>query len=211
MVIRGDILHLNCYPMKTLRLLIFGTFVSLAFIMSCQRSGKDVIATNHEPSTTTQTDGKQTTGVCNPSAYAVTLESRTYINGNWQWIWSIQNLNPGNGNNGTAQDLSNWGMQLGTCVNWTSVVSAAYSGDGISWTSFAPSYQVNPSQGCLTTPIVKFDFGTTGAAKSYYRLVVSQDYAQGPVTGVYKSGTNTNCCVFNMTGIGCDGPIEINE
>jgi hypothetical protein len=32
--------------------------------------------------------------------------------GSWEWIWSIQNPNPGNGTNGTVQDLSHWGITL---------------------------------------------------------------------------------------------------
>ena len=32
---------------------------------------------------------------CNPNAYAITLESKTLVNGNWEWVWSVQNPNPG--------------------------------------------------------------------------------------------------------------------
>jgi hypothetical protein len=102
-------------------------------------------------------------------------------------------------------------MQLGSCVNWTSVISAAYSSNGSTWNSFTPTYQVNPSQGCLTTPVLKFDFGTTGTAKTYYRLVINQDVAQGTVQGYYKSGSNTSCCTFNFTGLACGGPVELVE
>jgi hypothetical protein len=137
------------------------------------------------------------------------LESRTPINGgNWEWIWSVQNPNPGNGGGGTVQNLSHWGMQFGSCIVWSSVLSAAYSGDGITWTAFTPLYQVDPSQSCMTSPVLKFDFGTIGSAKSYYKLVVSQDYSVGVVPGYYKSGANTGCCVFNFNGISCPYIVE---
>lgn len=204
--------------MKTFCNVLFGTIVSLFLTTSCQRDSleettfinEDKAAVIPEQSVVFAKAGPSA-GTCNPNAYVVTLESRTQVNGNWEWVWSVRNPNPGNGNNGTAQDLSNWGMQLGSCVNFASVIGAAYSANGISWINFSPSYEVNPSQGCLTTPVLKFDFGTSGSAKTYYRLVVSENYEEGSVLGYYKSGSNTSCCTFNFTGIGCGGPIEIIE
>jgi hypothetical protein len=152
------------------------------------------------------------TGTDDTNPYVVTLESRTLVNGNWEWVWSVYNANPGSGNNGTAQDLSNWGMRLASCVDWSTVVGAAYSSNGLSWTEFTPVYQTDPSQNCLTTPVLKFDFGTSGANKSYYRLTVSQDYSEGPAGAYYKSGVKTGCFTFDFTGINdCGGPVEIVE
>ncbi len=196
----------------------FGVSLMALIITACQRDSSDITFVAPKENTSVATTGaaseqgqKNTAPeVCNPSAYTVTLESRTQVNGNWEWVWSIRNNNPGNGNNGTAQDLSNWGMQLGTCVDWTSVLGAGYSADGANWTVFTPSYLVNPSQGCLTTPVLKFDFGTSGSAKSYYRLIVNQDYEEGYVLGYYKSGSKTDCCTINFIGMGC-GPVEIVE
>lgn len=202
---------------KTIKFLFSVSLLAL-IITACQRDSSDITFVVPKENTSIATTGAETEQaqknpapeVCNPSAYTVTLESRTQVNGNWEWIWSIRNNNPGNGNNGTSQDVSNWGMQLGTCVDWTSVLGAAYSGDGSNWTVFTPSYQVNPSQGCLATPVLKFDFGTSGNAKSYYRLIVNQDYEEGYILGYYKSGSKTSCCTFNFIGMGC-GPVEIVE
>jgi hypothetical protein len=195
----------------------FGASLSMFIITSCQRDSSGSTFTAQKENTSVAITGSAAPAqkgpapqVCNSSAYTVILESRTQVNGNWEWIWSITNNNPGNGSNGTAQDLSNWGMQLGTCVDWTSVLGAAYSADGTNWTVFTPSYQVNPSQGCLSTPVLKFDFGTSGNAKSYYRLTVNQDYEEGYVLGYYKSGSKTSCCTVNFIGMGC-GPVEIVE
>jgi hypothetical protein len=200
---------------KTFRFL-FGTIVSALLITSCQRDGSAetfVAKSNQPPAIAEQSAvfarSSASQGACNPNAYTVTLESHIQIGGNWEWIWSVQNPNPGNGKNGTVQNLSHWGMELGNCVNWTAVVGAAYSSDGLTWTDFAPSYQRDPSQVCMTTSLLKFDFGTSGNAKSYYRLVVNQDFTEGPVQGYYKSGVNTGCCTFTFMGIsGCGGPVE---
>jgi hypothetical protein len=145
---------------------------------------------------------------CNPNAYNVVLESRNLVDNNWEWVWSVQNTNPGNGNNGTFQDLSHWGMGVGVCFDFQHVTAAAYSYDGITWTSFAPSLQSDISQDCMTTPVLKFDAGTTGSAKTYYRLVLNQFYPFGTASGYYKSGKLTGCCTFTFFGIGCGGVEE---
>ena len=199
--------------MKTLRLPFFVILSSLFFFSACQRNGSEDLlipekAIIEKKSTETVVDNSMLArepGICNPYAYIITLESKTLVGSNWEWIWSVQNSNPGSGNGGTFQDLSNWGMQFGSCFIWSTVVSAAYSGNGTTWIPFTPVYQVDPSQNCMTTPVLKFDFGTTGSAKSYYKLVVSQAYPEGWVPGYYKSGANTGCCIFNFTGIGCPG------
>jgi hypothetical protein len=211
------LINLKPRSMKKTFQFVFGTIVSILIIPSCQRNSlaetfveknNKSAAIAEQPAALARSSSPQ--GVCNPNAYTITLESHVQINGNWEWIWSVQNPNPGNGKNGTVQNLSHWGMQLGTCVNWSSVVGAAYSSNGSTWIDFTPSYQSDPSQGCMTTPVLKFDFGTAGSAKTYYRLVVNQNFTEGPVQGYYKSGVNTGCCTFTFTGIsGCGGPIEI--
>ncbi len=197
--------------MKTLRTTCIPILALVIFSYSCRKNNRELI---QEPEKKTEVILQTTasrgieepvpeTGTCNPNAYIVKLESKTQVGSNWEWIWSVQNPNPGNGKNGTVQDLSHWGMQFGNCFLLSSVVDAAYSGDGITWTSFIPVYQVDPSQTCMNTQVMKFDFGTTGSAKSYYKLVVREDYPADLVTGYYKSGNNTGCCTFGVIGISC--------
>jgi len=203
--------------MKKISLPILATVSLLLLTASCQHNSSDLLVSKQEKSVTIAEQAVVLAnkavpeGTCNPDAYLVTLESKTQVNGNWEWVWSVQNLNPGNGSNGTSQDLSNWGMPLGFCVSWESVVGAGYSANGSNWTNFTPTYEVNPSQGCLTVPVIKFDYGTIGSAKSYFRLVVNQDYNQSSTLGYYKSGRNTSCCTFNFTGIGCGSVEEVVE
>lgn len=200
--------------MKSLRLPFIILFATIICSTGCQKNSREALEplnANSERQSAAVVTGNSLSareaGVCNSNAYIITLESKTQVNGNWEWTWSVQNSNPGTGDNGTVQDLSHWGMQFGTCVTNSSIVGAAYSANGTSWTSFTPVYQVDPSQGCMTTPVLKFDFGTTGSAKTYYKLVVNQNYEVGTTPGYYKSGKVTGCCTFNFTGIGCeDGP-----
>jgi hypothetical protein len=201
--------------MKRVQHLAFGMAALLFVLTSCQQEAhRDVtppvtenqvadISTSQVESAIAET-GRASSGTCNPNAYTVILESKTAVAGGWEWIWSVQNPNPGNGNNGTVQDLSHWGMTFGACFAPSSMVSAAYSGNGSTWTSFVPSYQADPSQSCMSLPVLKFDFGTQGTAKSYYKLVVNADYATGSTSAYYKSGGNTGCCTFTFTGIACE-------
>lgn len=201
--------------MKTFRLSIAVAMLSLFAITSCQKSALIEFA-RQENSSTVATDlsgnnareeavASATAETCNPDAYIITLESRAFVNGSWEWVWSVQNSNPGNGNGGTVQDLSHWGMQFSPCNVMSSVIGAAYSADGINWLSFTPAYQVDLSQNCASTTVFKFDYGTIGSNKSYYKLVLSEDYPVASSFGYYKSGNRTGCCTFNLPGIGCSG------
>lgn len=190
--------------MKTIRLLAFAGFVVMLTIAACQREIKNLTA----PAVATASK-PQPVAVCNSNAYTITLESKTLVSGNWEWVWSIFNPNPGNGTNGTSQDMSHWGMQFGQCFNWQNVVGAAYSTNGTSWTSFTPVYQVDPSQSCVTTPVLKYNVGTTGTAKTYYRLVLNANYAIGSSFGYYKSGVRMPCCTFTFNGVGCPEQIAL--
>ena len=189
-------------------IVLFTTIIGATGCQKNSRGGLEPLSSNSESQSSTLATGNSSSsrdeGVCNSSAYIITLENKIPVNGNWEWIWSVQNSNPGNGYNGTIQDLSHWGMQFGACVALSSIVGASYSADRTTWTSFTPVYQVDPSLGCLTTPVLKFDFGTTGGSKSYYKLVVNQNYVVGPAPGYYKSGKVTGCCTFNFSGISCD-------
>jgi hypothetical protein len=204
--------------MKKLQLVFTVIVLSIIILISCQKAShqdlskpqsNSINAGNVASGTTAKGDVTPNTGTCNSNAYIVILESHLQVGSNWEWIWSVQNSNPGNGSGGTVQDLSHWGMKFGPCNIMSSVVGAAYSPDGVNWTSFTPVYQVDPSQGCVTTPVFKFDHGTTGSAKSYYKLILNHEFAQAASFGYYKSGKNTGCCTFTFNGISCeDGDVR---
>lgn len=213
--------------MKQLRLLSISLFAVLLLIVALAACTADDMkdlkssqaqTTNQATITGSSQPGQPSPGTeriaqitaCNN--YIIALEDITPVGGNWEWVWSVTNPNPGNGNNGTTQNLSHWGMQFGSCFLWSNVVGAAYSANGVNWTSFTPSYSVDPSQNCMTTPVLKFNYGTVGTTPTYYKLILNADYQPGYVPGYYKSGVRTGCCIFNFNGVGCPGgPGEVGE
>jgi hypothetical protein len=141
------------------------------------------------------------------SPYQVLLSSITNNgNGTFTWVWTITNTSPGNGKpgTGTTQDLSHWGITLGTCATMNDIVSGATSTDGVTWTPFTPILQVDKSQTCTTAPVIKFELGTTGTNKSFYSLTINKDLeVANDVVALFKSGANTGCGTFLFPGFGC--------
>jgi hypothetical protein len=127
--------------------------------------------------------------------------------------WRITNPCPGNGKNGTLQDLSHWSFTPGNCLvgNPEALLEAwvdTISGNGTAWVQVpVPLIAVDPS--CSEVPVVKFNYGTKRNKTSYYRLVVrgapNGFWVSGPTTVYFKSGVNTGCCSLqsNILGIGC--------
>ncbi len=186
-------------------MIVAGVLASALLVFSCQRNADLLTEPSSSSAETSSSNEAQPAPEepCNPTAYTITLESRTFVNGVWEWIWSIQNPNPGTGTNGTVQDLSHWGI-LASCIEFDDIVSAGYSNNGTGWHDFEPVYQVDKSQDCLAQPVLKFDFGTGGGDKSYYRLILNEEYPVGSTLGYYKSGRRTNCCFIDFTGPACD-------
>ena len=198
--------------MKTNRLTLLGSFISLFVIVGCQRNLQNEFPSPPSTSVNLQSVQKSVQRPVNQStisdaaAYSITLIDPIKVNENYEWVWTIKNNKPGNGKNGTVQDLSHWGMKFGTCFDWTSVVGAAYSSDGIHWTSFKPTLQLDPSS-CLSEPVLKFDFGTNGSNTSYFRLILNKQYdIYENASGYIKSGRNTGCTQIYFRGIeSCEG------
>lgn len=181
---------------KTISLILVSSFTIL-FLGSCQRDLDDM-------NLPAESSGRSYVESNAVSPYTVTLISRTPFNGNWVWTWKVQNTNPGNGSNGTAQGLSHWGFMMppGGCVNTNLIVSAGYSPNNSTWTNFTPAIGVDPSS-CINVPVFKFNYGTSGNAPSYFRLVINQDLLPGWVDGYFKSGKKTGCNSFQFIGITC--------
>lgn len=177
----------------------------ITLLVSCQRDVKNLPpSVIQEPFQTEMGARNPTnntgTGIC---PYSITLATPVALNnGRWQWTWTVQNNNTGNGNGGTVQNLSHWGFFPSACFNLSAVVSAAYSTNGTSWTTFTPTIGRDPSS-CVQSDVFKFGAGTSGNAKTYYRLVLNQNFPVGTATGYYKSGINTGCGTFTFPGIAC--------
>lgn len=200
--------------MKTLNLKWQIAVLALAIsisIFSCKKSTIEEINPQSLSSSLKLSTNSTTSSVTLPSTsssspYLVTLESITNNgDGTYTWIWSVQNPNPGNGLNGTVQDLSHWNITLGQCAKPEDIIAESMSEDGINWMiNSSAIYQPDPSQNCYTDSVIKFNMGTSGAQKSFYQLTVNKNFSvDSLVTGVYKSGQNTACGTFVFSGFGC--------
>jgi hypothetical protein len=138
----------------------------------------------------------------------------TYADGKSYFVWTITNPNPGNGTNGTLQNLSHWTFVAGACTdpnlgieqNWSDVLGADYKYNAADpWTPIVPIpvIQPDPSQNCTSANVFKFDKGTSGSNATYYRLVLEGHYGTATTTAYFKSGANTGCCSKPIQGIGC--------
>ncbi len=140
------------------------------------------------------------------SAYTITFLGKEALNGNYQWTWSVVNPNPGNGSNGTLQNISHWSLPLCPTAE-ASIVSASYSYDNINWNSVSINMDRDPSiRSCTSVDVLKFDVGTSGTAPLYCRIVFNQDFSVNPLAVSYikTGGGLQGCNVYTYSGIGCN-------
>jgi hypothetical protein len=140
----------------------------------------------------------------NVDSYVINLESNGAAGSNFQWTWKLTNPNPGNGNNGTLQNVSHWSMPLSLAAE-AALVSAEYSYDGETWHSATTEVERDPSiRLCTTVDVLKFDRGTTGTAPTYYRATFSADFVINPfATSWIKTGGGLQGCnAYYFAGLG---------
>ncbi|QNA44355.1 hypothetical protein [Lacibacter sediminis] len=198
--------------------ILFFSAVAVSLFIGCEKNAdlsieqkENEAARVSAPSATLNTTLPATGESTCAGPYNVVLESVTGNgDGTYTWTWSVQNPKPGNGTNGTIQNLSHWDITLGSCVTFEDVVSGATSTNGTDWTTFTPSFEVDnsfntPNCNITTVNVLKFNLGTTDAAKSYYRLTIDKNVDVDPaVTAYYKSGATTKCGTFCFPGFGCE-------
>lgn len=201
--------------------LAFATAIFL-FAAGCQKSDlapqSSSVATSPSATLKAKKPTASSNAECDPPSYTNTLSKIDNLDGTWTWTWTVWNPTPGNGNNNTLQNLSHWSFKFPDCGALTNgpsisdVIYAGYSSDGINYTSFTPTLQVDPSMSSygVTDPVLKFNFGTTGTAPSFYRLIVSRDFAENEYCGAfYKSGSATGVKRGMFTGFDCgSGTLE---
>lgn len=140
------------------------------------------------------------------SAYEITSMSteRNSTGTNQQWTWMITNPNPGNGDNGTLQDVSHWSLALSPIAE-AAIVSAEYSFDGIIWVSVSIQMDRDPTiKACTTDDVLKFDVGTTGSQPTYYRVTFDREFAVNSYSTSYiKTGSGRKGCnLYYFAGVG---------
>lgn len=124
--------------------------------------------------------------------------------GTYTWTWSVTNTNPGNGHNGTYQDLSHWNFDPGACLAAGDVLSVKAGTDPSEIDSVLDlEIQDDPSMNCDDgTVTLKFDYGTEGSDPSYYQLVINKNYEVDPAAVAYWKAGNA-CGEGTFDGIGC--------
>ena len=141
----------------------------------------------------------------NATSYSITLVSIETINANDVWTWTLTNTNPGNGSNGTLQDVSHWSLPLCPAAE-TALVSAQYSYDGINWISSSINIERDPSiRLCTREDVLKFDAGTSGTTPTYYRATFNKVFSVDPYASSYikTGGGLQGCNIYTYTGVGC--------
>jgi len=138
-------------------------------------------------------------------SYVINLESKIQDGSNYVWTWTLQNPNPGNGDNGTLQDVSHWDIPLSLQAE-AALISAEYSLDGgITWMSVTPEMDRDPSvRLCCLYDVLKFNVGTSGTNVNTYRLIFSEDFEENPnATSIIKTGGGLKGCNWYVyTGVG---------
>ena len=140
----------------------------------------------------------------NTDSYLINFIGKSIEGTNETWTWSLSNPNPGNGINGTLQDVSHWSIQLSPAAE-AALVSTEYSFDGVMWYSASTSVDRDPTiKACTNSDVLKFDVGTTGGAPTYYRTTFSQAFGVNPyATSWIKTGSGKQGCnMYYFAGVG---------
>ena len=146
---------------------------------------------------------KATSSVDSYSIQLLSSESNESRGGVYEWTWVLTNPNPGNGLNGTLQNVSHFDIALNAAAE-AALVSAEYSFDGITWISVPIEMERDPAiRQCTSADVLKFDAGTVGDQPTYYRASFSQEFSANPyATSWIKSGNRTGCNMYMFTGVG---------
>ena len=137
-------------------------------------------------------------------SYQIVLISKNSVGANTEWTWQVTNPNPGNGQNGTLQDISHWSVPL-TADAEAALVSAEYSLDGTTWHSVSATMDRDPSiRVCTSTDVLKYDVGTTGGSSTYYRSTFSADFVVNAfaTSWVKTGGGLQGCNTYYFSGTG---------
>jgi hypothetical protein len=139
------------------------------------------------------------------TSYTITLVGIEKVGANDTWTWTLTNTNPGNGSNGTLQNVSHWSVPLCPAAE-AALISAQYSYDGITWISSSINIERDPSiRLCTKEDVLKFDVGTSGTAPTYYRATFNKVFTIDPYAYSYikTGGGLQGCNVYTYSGVGC--------
>jgi hypothetical protein len=138
-------------------------------------------------------------------AYQIVLISKNTVGSNVEWTWALTNPNPGNGSNGTLQDLSHWDLALNEQAE-AALVSAEYShNEGATWTNSTIEVERDPSiRFCTGSDVLKFNTGSTGGEPTYFRATFNADMTVNnfATSWVKTGGGQQGCNLYYYSGMG---------
>jgi hypothetical protein len=137
-------------------------------------------------------------------SYQIQIVSVNMVGNNQQWTWSLVNPNPGNGTNGTLQDIGHWSVQLNPDAE-AALVSAEYSYDGVTWHTADAVVDRDPSiKICTTVDVLKYTVSTSGTNPSYCRMTLNTDFPvnQYSTSWIKTGGGQQGCNLYYFSGIG---------
>ena len=140
----------------------------------------------------------------NTESYSIVMMGKIADDaGNEEWTWVLSNPSPGNGDNGTLQDVSHFSIPI-TAQAEEALVSSAYSYDGVTWISNPISVDRDPAiKQCTSVDVLKFDVPTTGTEPLYFRITFSDEFETSSWAKCYiKTGGGRNGCNwYYFTGV----------
>ena len=137
-------------------------------------------------------------------SYQIVLVTKNIVGTDSEWTWSLNNPNPGSGQDGTLQDVSHWSVPLNPDAE-AALVSAQTSDDGVNWHSVSTSVDRDPSiKFCTGVDVLKYDIGTTGSAPRYYRATFNADFVVNPfsTSWIKTGGGQQGCNTYYFSGMG---------
>jgi hypothetical protein len=137
-------------------------------------------------------------------SYQIVLVTKNTVGTNTEWTWQLTNPNPGNGQNGTLQDVSHWSLALNEQAE-AALVSAEYSDDGVNWNAATTIVERDPSiRSCTGVDVLKYDVGTSGNAPKYYRANFNADFVTNPfaTSWIKTGGGQQGCNLYYYSGMG---------
>jgi hypothetical protein len=147
---------------------------------------------------------KKTKKATTAAAYQISLCNKSCEDGlNHSWTWSVTNPNPGNGLDGTLQDVSHFSIAISAQAE-AALVSAEYSFDGITWISIPITVDRDPTiKNCTREDVLKFDAGTYGSEPTFYRATFNEEFSENPfATSWVKTSSKADCNLSFFTGVG---------
>ena len=138
----------------------------------------------------------------NAQSYSIQLQSKVEVGTGEEWTWVLTNPSPGNGDNGTLQDVSHWSMSL-TASAEGALMSVQYSRDGNNWHTLPVNVDRDPSiRVCTNADVLKYDVSTTGTDPVYYKATFNKKFEVNnwATSWIKTGGGKTGCNLYFFPG-----------